>query len=194
MHILAEIVAYRAGEHCHGRRHGVEPLQHKRQGFAHVADHDLKFWVLIKNPTENQADNMNRGLDVPTPSGTREHVRDNPREPGVRRLDHRLGRLSGVEVNRHLEPFRALENRPEESVVEIASPVMAVDHSPFETVLTNHPFQLFSGLVRISGRQSGKPGKARWIFLDGAGKKVVSFAGKRYGVRAFNLLGTWRSE
>jgi hypothetical protein len=48
-------------------------------------------------------------------------------------------------------------------------------------VLTSHPFQLFSGLVWTSGGQGGKSGKPRWIFVDGAGQKVVGFAGKRNG-------------
>jgi len=57
-----------------------------------------------------------------------------------------------MEGERDLEGFRALKDRPEERVVEVAAPDVAVNTCPFEAVFTDRTFQFVSGGVRSRGR------------------------------------------
>src|ERR1700733_12340216 len=72
--ILAEIEADRMLKVGHGHGHNIEPLQHERQAFAHVPNHDLQFGISIEDSTKNETDDMDRGLDVPSPTWSCQHV------------------------------------------------------------------------------------------------------------------------
>ena len=68
VHVPGEIGAYRPLKFCHGHRHDIESLQHKRQCLTHVTNHNLKFGIFIEYSSQDQADDMDCGLDVPTPT------------------------------------------------------------------------------------------------------------------------------
>ena len=50
----------------------------------------------------------------------------------VRGVDDRLRRLGGMNIDGDMERFGALQNRPEELVVQIAAAVVAVDQAPLK--------------------------------------------------------------
>jgi len=67
--VLAQVSADRALQF--GELRGqivIKPRQHERKGFAEVADHQLQIWVAVKCSTEDDAEDMDGGLNVPTPA------------------------------------------------------------------------------------------------------------------------------
>ena len=53
----------------------VKTLHEERQSFPQVTDDELEVWVAVEGPAENDAKDMSRGLDMPSPSGDREKKR-----------------------------------------------------------------------------------------------------------------------
>ena len=56
------------------------------------------------------------------------------RKAPVGRFDHRLRRPRRVQIDRHVERFGTLQDRPVEFVVEIAAAIVAVDDRAFEAL------------------------------------------------------------
>ena len=93
-----------------------------------------------------------------------------------------------MQIDRHVELFGTLQDRPIEFVVEIAAAIVAVDDRAFEAC-ANSALQLRGGFFRRCRRQRGKPGKALGIFLHGVGKEVVGLSRHRDGFVLRALLG-----
>jgi hypothetical protein len=56
--------------------HYIEPLQHKRESLSKVPNDDLQVRILIEYSAQNEPNDMNGGLNVPTPPGTSQHLID----------------------------------------------------------------------------------------------------------------------
>src|SRR5215469_5611026 len=136
-----------------------------------MADHNLEFRISIEYSSEDEADDVDRGLDVPSPTGTREHVSYDWRETTIRCLNHRLRGFCGVEIDRDSQRCSALEDWPEKFVIEIASTVMTVDDRSFEAMVADHPFQFFGSPVWRRGWKRGKSSKSVRVPFDCIGKK-----------------------
>src|SRR6202167_681995 len=96
----------------------------------------------VEHAPYNHSQHVQRRLDVPAPSGARHHLADQGLKPAKPGVDHGLRRLRRMKIDRKLEPLRLRQDRPEETVVEIASAMMAVDDDAFEPVLADHPLKL----------------------------------------------------
>ena len=100
------------------------------------------------------------GLDVPAPRAGPEHEADVVAEARVIEVVHRLGGRHRVQVDRHVERLRGLEDRPEELVVEEALERAAVDHRPDHSELAHGALELGGGGTGIGRRQRGEAGEA----------------------------------
>ncbi len=110
---------------------------------------------------ENDAHDVDRGLDVPAPARGGEHIGHRRREAAITGLDHRPRRHRRVQIDRRVELFRAFEDRPEEFIVEAAAAIVAVDDGADEFVPLHHGLELGGRLVRRRGRQYRQSGEAR---------------------------------
>src|SRR5262245_38872037 len=93
VHVLTQIGTKGTRELRHLSRHVlVESRQHKRNAFAQVANDDLQFRIAIEHASQNHANEMDTGFDVPAPACARKHRGHGWRKPTERSLDDRLGR------------------------------------------------------------------------------------------------------
>ena len=99
-----------------------------------------------------------------------------------------------MQIDRDVERFGTLQDRPEELVVQIAAARVAVDQRALEALLPDPAIQLFGRLVRRRGRQGRKGGEPRRIFLHRLCEEIVRFDGDRYLLRRFGLLDPGRIE
>ena len=100
---------------------------------------------------------MDRRFDVPTPGRGREGNSHLWREVSrVGGCDHWLRRRCRMEVERHLECFGTLQDRPEEWVVKVAAPDMAIYQCSFG-VGTDGTFQLVGGGVGAAVGSAANP-------------------------------------
>ncbi len=89
----------------------------------------------------------------PRPANMRAH---GWRKPAERRLGDRLRRHGRVEIDRDIERVGALQDRPEEFVVQVAAAGVAVDERALEALLPDPALQFFGRLVGRRDRQGGK--------------------------------------
>jgi len=158
------------------------------------ADDDLELRVPVERAPEDEPEDMDRGLDVPAPARSREHLGHRRREAAVGCLDHRPGRLCRVKVDGDVQRLGVFQDRPEELVVEVAPPAVAVDERSLETVLADHPLQFVGGLVGRCGRERGEPRQVCRVLLDGIVEEVVRLAGESHCVGGLGLFRAWRGE
>ena len=125
--VVAQIEADRVLQLGHRRSHAVEPRQHEGQRLAEMADDELQFRKCVEHAAEHDADDVDRGLDVPAPAGRGEHVGHRRRKTAIGDVDDALRRRRRMQIDRRIELLGAFQDRPEELVVEIAAAVMAVD-------------------------------------------------------------------
>ena len=71
--------------------HLVDPREHERDAFAHVADDDLQRREPVEHTGQDQAHGVQADLDVPAPSGRGQHEADVVVEPRVVGVVDRLG-------------------------------------------------------------------------------------------------------
>ncbi len=99
-------------------------------------------------------------------------------KPPIRGLDHRLRRPRRMEIDRGIELLGALQDRPEELVVEIAAAVVAVNDGADEFLLANHACS--SSCAALSGAAVGttaRPAKRSGCrFTTSARKSLASRA------------------
>src|SRR5262249_9401198 len=72
-------------------------------------------------------------------------------------------RLARMQIDRHVQGLRALENAPEPLFVEEASSGQAIDDCTFAAEPRDGTFKLAHGSGRIGCRQRGQCGKAPWM-------------------------------
>ena len=188
VNIFSKIRADGATGLRHSYGHHVESLQHKREGFAHVADYDLQLWKLVEYSAEDHAKDVDRGFDVPAPPRPGKHLSYDRRKTSIRCVDHRLRRRRGMEIYRDVKQFSTLKDWPEEPVIEVAPAIVAIDDRSFKAMCADHAVQLFGSVARGSGRQGRKSGKACWIFGYGICEKIVRFMGQGNRRGSFELL------
>ena len=93
-----------------------------------------------------------------------------------------------MQIDRHVEPFGALEDRPELLVVEEAAVGEAVNHRTLEAVLGHRALEFVGGGARIDGRQGREAGEARRTHGDSGGETVVDTLDERNRIVAAELL------
>ena len=91
-------------------------------------------------------------------------------------------------VDRHLERFGPLEDGPEELVVEVAAPGVAIDHGALEAVFADRTLQLIGRRFRRRGRQRGEGGEPVWMASHRVGEAVVGLTGERHRLGRVELL------
>ena len=169
-------------------------LKHERQRLAHVPDDDLQLGMRVENPADNHPEHMQRRLDVPAPSGARHHLADHwlkAAEPGV---DHRLGRLRRMEVDRQLQRFRPRQDRPEEAVVEIASAPMAVDDDALKSMLADRALEFRDRCRRVGDRQRRQAEQPRRMAPDGFRERGVRASRERLCLFDIELFDAGRGQ
>jgi hypothetical protein len=85
-----------------------------------------------------------------------------------------------MRVNRHIELFGALEDRPEAFVVDEKALREAVDHRAFHPELGDRSLELVGGGTRIDGGQRRESGESGRISADSLAEAVVSAARERH--------------
>src|SRR5271170_367114 len=194
VNVFSKVRADGAIDLRHGHRHNVEPLQHEGERFAHVSDNDLQLWKLVEYSTEDHANDVDGGFDVPAPARARKQLGYDGRKTSIGCVDHRLRRRSWMEIDRHVKHFSTLKDWPEELVVEVTSPIVAIDDRSLEAMFSDHPLQLFGGPVWRGGRQRCKSCKALWISPCGSREEVVRLAGQGNPRGSLELLYAGGSE
>src|SRR4051812_12536077 len=99
-----------------------------------------------------------------------------------------------MKIERHVERIDALQDRPEELVVEIAVTGVAVDESALESELAHSPLELFGGSIGSRDRHRRKAHEPRRMFLDGLRQEIVRVASHRNLVGGLRLLYAGRIE
>src|ERR1700761_1305646 len=99
-----------------------------------------------------------------------------------------------MKVDGNVERFCAFQDWPEEFVVQVATPDMAVDHGSLEAVLMNRALQLDDGCLRIRSRQASKSGKAGGISPDCLCDAIVGFPGNCSCRSRVELFGSRRGK
>ena len=94
VNVLSEVGAHRALQFRHFRRHiAIDSGKHEGKRFAEVADYKLQARIPVECPAEDNADHMDCGFEVPSPTRHSQHVRYPHREvSGVERFDYLLSR------------------------------------------------------------------------------------------------------
>jgi hypothetical protein len=117
---------------------------------------------------------MRRGLHVPAPGRGRQPFGHSRRKVSrVGGLHHRPRRRSRVEVDRDPQSLRALQDRPEKTVVQVAAPGMPVDQRTHETVFPYRTLQLIRGGFWCRRRERREPGQATGVTPHRRRKYVV---------------------
>jgi len=93
-----------------------------------------------------------------------------------------------MEVERNLECFGTFQDRPEELVVKVAAPDVAVDHCSLEAVFADHAVQLVGSSFRGHGRQSGEPRETARVASHRVCKDVVCFVGELHCLGRVELI------
>src|SRR6476646_7134612 len=133
VHIFPQIRSKWARKLGHLRRKvPIHPRQHEGYRLAEVPDHDLQLGMSVEHPAEDHAYQMDSGLDVPAPTGGREHAAHGRRKAAVKRVDDRLRWNRRMQIDRDIECLGALEDRREKLVVQIAAEGVAIDERAFE--------------------------------------------------------------
>ena len=93
-----------------------------------------------------------------------------------------------MQIERHVERCRPLENRPEPLVVEKDAVGQPVDHRTLKAEPRYGAFELVRRRFRVGGRDRGKPGKAVGMSADGFMKPVVGAAREAHRGLGVHLL------
>ena len=99
-----------------------------------------------------------------------------------------------MKIDGNVERFCAFQDWPEEFIVQVATPDMAVDHGALEAVLMDRALQLGDGGLRIGSRQASKSSKADGMGLDCLRDAIVGFAGNGSRRSRVKLLGSRRGK
>jgi hypothetical protein len=99
-----------------------------------------------------------------------------------------------MEIDRDIERFGTLQDRPEELIVQIAGPRVAIDERALEALLPDPAIQFIGRLLGGRSRQAGKACKTFWIFLHRVGEEIVRLAGDRNLLRHVGLLDPGRIQ
>jgi hypothetical protein len=99
-----------------------------------------------------------------------------------------------MEINRDVECFGTLENRPEQFVIEITALDMTVDERSLETVIMDRALQLGGSGVGIDGRQCGKSAETSRMAPHGIREEIVRFARQIGRLSGFELLCAGRGK
>ena len=84
-----------------------------------MTNDDLQLGKAVEHPAEHHADDMKSGVDVPAPAGRRKNPVHCRRKAAVQRIDDRLRWNRRMQIDRDVERFSALDDRPEELVIQI---------------------------------------------------------------------------
>ena len=94
-----------------------------------------------------------------------------------------------VDVQRHVQGLRPLEDRPELLVVEEHAVGQPVYHSALESQRGDCPLQFIGRGLGVGGRQGGKPGEPIGVRGDRLGEAIVGVAGQPHGSLRVQTLG-----
>ena len=157
-----------------------------------MPDDDLQAWIAIECPAEDEAQDVQGGVDVPAKAAAGEEGGDLRRKAGVDRLDDRGGWRRRVELERNLECLGTLEDRPEDVVVEVTAPNVAADLPALEPVVADGALQFVCGGFRRRRGERRESGEARRMPLHGGPELIVRVAGDGdsvVGVELFHSRG-----
>jgi hypothetical protein len=94
------------------------------------------------------------------------------------RVDHRLVRLRRMQIDRHVELLGALEDRPEELLVQETALAQAHEHRALEAELGHRALKLVGGRLGVRHRQRREAGEARRVLADLFVQIVIGTAGQ----------------
>ncbi len=185
--VAAEGVAEAHGARGAGTRERlVDAPDQERQRFAEMAEHDLQARIGFEQAAEHETDGERRGLDRVAP-GRAHHHREFFDVVVVIGIHHRRHRHRRMQVDRHVERLRALEDRPEALVVKKDAVGEPVDHRAFETELGG-ALELVGRRLRVAGGQRREGGEAFRVGGDDRIEPVVDAAGQRDRFRTGKFL------
>src|SRR3954467_9127266 len=127
----------------------------KGQRFAQMAEDDLQPGILLEHAREHQA-NALRCRFHREPPGSGEQAGKVLQVITVVRLHHRRMRHGRVDIDRHIERLRALEDRPELAAVDEFAVGEAMDHGALEAELGHRALELVRRGAWIGARQRGE--------------------------------------
>jgi hypothetical protein len=99
-----------------------------------------------------------------------------------------------MQIDRGTERFGGFQHRPEKFVVEIATPLMPVDHRAGEGLISKAVFELFGRLIRYRDRQGSEAGQSFRLLGHGFGQRVIGIARESSCLSRFQLLHARRGQ
>lgn len=93
-----------------------------------------------------------------------------------------------MEINRDIECFGTLENRPEKLIVEITAVDMAINKNSLETVVMDGSLQFGGSADGVDCRQGGKSAETSRMAPHGVRQVIVGFTRDRRCFHSFELL------
>ena len=154
-----------------------------------MADDQLQPGVIVQGARHGQAHNVQRRLVVPTPAKRCEPEADLRREAVIIGLTHLRQRHAGVDIDRHVERFRALQQRRKSGVVEEVASDRSADQRTAEAQVSDRSLQLVRGALRDAHRQMSKGREAIGVPGDFARQVVVEVARKCQRLVAVQHVG-----
>jgi len=190
--VLTEFFPKRTGGIAWPRQCLVDPPEQERQPLAKVPEDHLEFGIGLKQTAEHHAHALRRGFH-------REPER-RPDQFGILRqivlvvdLDNGRMRERGVQIDRHVERGRALEDRPEPLVIDEKAVGEAVDHRTLEAELCDGALKFIGGRLRVGRRQDAECGKTLRIGFHNIGQTIIGLAGQAHRRLRFHFLRAGRA-
>src|SRR5271157_899022 len=195
MNIFPKIGADRSLElrrfHVHN---AIKSLHHKGKCLPQVTNDELQSGILIEDAAKNEANHMNRCFNMPAPACADQHIGDRRIKARIGSINHSLGRLRGVKIERDVKRLSSLQNWPEKLIIKVASLDVTIDDGSLEMIIPYGAFQLGGCGFWISSRQYCKPSKTLGMTLYCICQKVIRFAGNLSCFLHIQLLHARRVE
>ena len=97
-----------------------------------------------------------------------------------------------MQINRHIERCRPLEDRPEAEMIQPLASRPAVQHRALKLQRSHGSLKLDSSRGRIRGRQCRERGETIWLCAHDVMEPVINALSHRHGARGFQVLRRWR--
>ena len=153
-----------------------------------MAENDLQIWVRVEHSREHQPDRLRCRLDRVAPGRTH-HQGEVLGIVLVVDFRHLWMRQRGMEINRHVELFGALIDRPEFLEVEELTIRHPVQHRAFEAEFGDRALELIGSRLGIHGREGGESCETLGIGRAHFGEAVIHLPGQIGGDVRSKLLG-----
>ncbi len=157
-------------------RHPVDAVEVEHHHFAPVPKDQLQTGETVEHPAEDEPEQLQAGVVMPTKSVGGQCRVDRIAESAVVGVAHCGRRRLRVQIQRRIERLCGLEYGPEVGVIKIAVPRSPVQHGAVETEFRYGSSEFGGGGLRIRGRQRREALQAIRVAAHSVGEPVIGDA------------------